>query len=155
MAASRYDGVEVATATVPDGARGVREVRYLRRRALPDPRALTTLAVHRVAAGDRLDLVAARYLGEPTAAWQVADANAALGLLARPRRRPYRPRARLRLAAGRVVAARAVLPRRDRGDLRPDAAGALRRHRHGDEARARAGRRRVDDHGHRGRRRQP
>ena len=78
MPASRYDGVEVATATVPDGARGMREVRYLRRRALPDPGALTTLAVHRVAAGDRLDLVAARYLGEATAAWQVADANAAL-----------------------------------------------------------------------------
>jgi hypothetical protein len=78
MAAGRYDGVEVATATVPDGGRGVREVRYLRRRALPDPRALTTLAVHRVASGDRLDLIAARYLGEPTAAWQVADANAAL-----------------------------------------------------------------------------
>ena len=28
--------------------------------------------------GDRLDLVAARYLGDPTAAWQVADANGAL-----------------------------------------------------------------------------
>ena len=36
------------------------------------------LAVHRVAAGDRLDLIAARYLGDPTAAWQIADANAAL-----------------------------------------------------------------------------
>jgi hypothetical protein len=78
MAVGRYDGVEVATATVPDGAQGVREVRYLRRRALPDPGALTVLAVHRVAAGDRLDLIAARYLGESTAAWQVADANAAL-----------------------------------------------------------------------------
>lgn len=78
MAAGRYDGVEIATATVPDGARGTRAVRYLRRRALPDPRTLTTLAVHQVTTGDRLDLVAARYLGEPTAAWQVADANVAL-----------------------------------------------------------------------------
>lgn len=78
MASGRYDGVEVATTTVPDGAQGVREVRYLRRRELPDPRMQTTLALHRVAGGDRLDLVTARYLGEPTAAWQVADANAAL-----------------------------------------------------------------------------
>lgn len=78
MAAGRYDGVEIATATVPDGARGTRAVRYLRRRTLPDPRSLTTLVVHQVTAGDRLDLVAARYLGEPTADWQVADANAAL-----------------------------------------------------------------------------
>jgi hypothetical protein len=78
MASGRYDGVEIATTTMPDGAQGVREVRYLRRRELPDPRTLTTLALHRVAGGDRLDLVAARYLGDPTAAWQVADANAAL-----------------------------------------------------------------------------
>ena len=78
MASGRYDGVEVATTTAPDGAQGVREVRYLRRRELPDPRALTTLALHRVTAGDRLDLIAARYLGEPTATWQIADANAAL-----------------------------------------------------------------------------
>jgi hypothetical protein len=78
MASGRYDGVEIATTNVPDGAQGVRAVRYLRRRELPDPRMLTTLALHRVAAGDRLDLVAARYLGDPIAAWQVADANAVL-----------------------------------------------------------------------------
>lgn len=78
MASGRYDGVEVATTTVADGAQGVREVRYLRERELPDPRDLTTLTLHRVTSGDRLDLVAARYLGEPTAAWQLADANTAL-----------------------------------------------------------------------------
>jgi hypothetical protein len=78
MASGRYDGIEVATTTVSDGAQGVREIRYLRRRALPDPGAATVLAVHRVAARDRLDLVAARYLGDATAAWRVADANAAL-----------------------------------------------------------------------------
>lgn len=78
MAAGRYDGVDIATTTVPDGAQGVREVRHLRRRELPEPRTLTTLTLHRVASGDRLDLISARYLGEPTAAWQVADANAAL-----------------------------------------------------------------------------
>ena len=74
----RYDGLEVATATVPDGTGGVREVPYWRRRLLPDPGAVVPLAMHPVTAQDRLDLVAARHLGDPTAFWQVADANAAL-----------------------------------------------------------------------------
>jgi hypothetical protein len=78
VAAGRYDAVEVATTQVPDGAGGVRDVRYLRRRALPDPRGIRPLAVHRVAAGDRLDLLAHRYLGDPMASWSVADANNAL-----------------------------------------------------------------------------
>lgn len=78
MATGRYDGVGTAAVPVPDGAGGTREVRYSRRRALPDPRAVPAVAVHRVAAGDRLDLLSATYLGDPLAAWQVADANAAL-----------------------------------------------------------------------------
>ncbi|MEQ4208816.1 LysM domain-containing protein [Actinopolymorpha sp. B17G11] len=77
-AGSRYDGVEIATATVPDGAGGSREVRYLRRRAVPDPAAAAPMALHAVAADDRLDLVTARYLGDPAAFWRIADANAAL-----------------------------------------------------------------------------
>src|SRR4051794_8248703 len=76
-ATDRYGGLEVATATVPDGQGGTREVRYWRRRQLPSG-ATTALAVHPVSAQDRLDLVTARYLGDPTAFWQVADANAAL-----------------------------------------------------------------------------
>lgn len=71
--ASRYDGVEVATIRV-----GERDVRYLRRRELPDPRDVRPLAFHDVVQGDRLDLLAARYLGDPLAAWQIADANTAL-----------------------------------------------------------------------------
>ena len=74
----RYDGVEKAEVEGPDGAGGRRTVRYLRRRRLPDPRDVRPLALHRVDAADRLDLVAARYLGDPLAAWQVADANVAL-----------------------------------------------------------------------------
>jgi hypothetical protein len=77
MATSRYDGVETATVTISDGV-GTREVRYWRRRELPDPRATRVVAVHRVSAGDRLDLVSATYLGDPEAAWQIADANTAL-----------------------------------------------------------------------------
>lgn len=75
---SRYDGVEIATAVVPDGVGGEREVRYLRRRPVPQPSASPPLALHRVAEGDRLDLVSTRYLGDPTAFWRVADANDAL-----------------------------------------------------------------------------
>jgi hypothetical protein len=75
---SRYDGVETAALQVPDGARGQREVRYLRRRTPADPATARVLAVHRVGADDRLDLVTARYLGDPSAFWRVADANAAL-----------------------------------------------------------------------------
>jgi hypothetical protein len=72
----RYEGLEVATTVVDDGAGGTREVRYLRRR--PPPRAATPLARHRVGSDDRLDLITARYLGDPTAWWRVADANPCL-----------------------------------------------------------------------------
>ena len=73
---SRYDGAEVATVQVADGTGGQREVRYLLRRR--PPAAAPTLAVHEVAEDDRLDLLAARYLGDPTAFWRICDANAAL-----------------------------------------------------------------------------
>lgn len=78
MAPSRYDGVEIATTTVPDGAGGERAVRYLRRRRAPAAPTVPPLAHHRVGDDDRLDLIAARYLGDPLAAWRIADANTAL-----------------------------------------------------------------------------
>ncbi|MGV9809024.1 hypothetical protein [Micromonospora chersina] len=74
----RYDSVPVAGTTVPDGAGGLREVRYLRRRPLPDLRDVRAAATHRVTAGDRLDLISHRYLGDATAWWRIADANGAL-----------------------------------------------------------------------------
>ena len=78
MATSRYANVAVAEVTVPDGAGGERTVRYLLRRRLLDPTQVPPIAHHRLDAADRLDLVAARYLGDPLAAWQVADVNLAL-----------------------------------------------------------------------------
>ncbi len=78
MGTSRYANVGVAEVTVPDGAGGQRTVRYLLRRRLLDPSVVPPVAHHRVDAADRLDLVAARYLGDPLAAWQVADVNLAL-----------------------------------------------------------------------------
>ncbi|MFZ3493210.1 LysM domain-containing protein [Streptomyces sp. 5.8] len=75
---SRYAGIDIATATVIDGVGGTREVRYLLRRPLPDPQRLPVLALHQVARDDRMDLIAARHLGDPTAFWLIADANGAL-----------------------------------------------------------------------------
>jgi len=75
---SRYDAAGRATTTLPDGTGATREVRYLRRRAAPTDPTLPPAALHRVADDDRLDLIAARYLGDPLSFWRIADANAAL-----------------------------------------------------------------------------
>jgi hypothetical protein len=71
---SRYANVEVAEWTSPDG----RIVPYLRRRFVPAGKNPTVLAQHRVARGDRLDNVTARYLSDPEVFWRVADVNEAI-----------------------------------------------------------------------------
>ncbi|WP_406835055.1 LysM peptidoglycan-binding domain-containing protein [Streptomyces sp. AHU1] len=71
---SRYHDTPVAVHTGPDG----REIPYLRRRLLPDPAGLSGIAEHTVSAGDRLDLLAHRYLGSADQWWQIADANPVL-----------------------------------------------------------------------------
>jgi hypothetical protein len=68
---SRYAPVEQVQDDLPDGRRVVR----LRRRFVPRPETLATAGYHRVAEGERIDHVAARAVGDPTAWWQVADAN--------------------------------------------------------------------------------
>lgn len=72
---SRYAGLAIAAIAVPDGAGHERDVRYLRRRFPPQPEALATLAEHVVVRGDRLDLIAASTLGDPTQFWRICDAN--------------------------------------------------------------------------------
>lgn len=74
----RYDRLPIAAVTIPDGAGGTREVRYRRRRTLPDPAGMTRLNTHTVSEQDRLDLIADRYLGDPLAFWRVTDANPCL-----------------------------------------------------------------------------
>jgi hypothetical protein len=74
---SRYDTDTVLTVIVPDGRGGTSEVRYLPRRLPIDPDT-SPLAVHRVTEADRLDVLAERYLGDPSAAWMIAEANRAL-----------------------------------------------------------------------------
>jgi hypothetical protein len=73
---SRYYGIATAEITLADG----RVVRYLRRRFLPDPATLVTIAEHRVGDGDRTDNLAAKYLGDPLQSWRMADANLTLRL---------------------------------------------------------------------------
>ena len=53
-------------------------VTYLRRRFVPPPENLALLQWHRVAQGERLDNIAAKYLGDPEQFWRLCDANRAL-----------------------------------------------------------------------------
>jgi hypothetical protein len=71
---SRYFEVETATLTLPDG----REVRYLRRRFLPPAGTGAIFAEHTVTEGERLDHIAARFLGDPELFWQLCDINNAM-----------------------------------------------------------------------------
>lgn len=71
---SRYYTIETATYTLPDG----REVAYKRRRIIPASETMTLIAQVTVMQSDRLDLIAARTIGDPTQFWHIADANDAI-----------------------------------------------------------------------------
>ncbi|MDX3248700.1 LysM domain-containing protein [Streptomyces sp. ME18-1-4] len=71
---SRYHAVPTTTRTLADG----RTVTHLRRRFLPQPEELMVVGEHVVAAGERLDLIAARRYGDPEQSWLIADANRAM-----------------------------------------------------------------------------
>ncbi|MFF5077468.1 LysM domain-containing protein [Actinoplanes sp. NPDC000266] len=66
---SRYFGAETAIHG---------DIPYLRRRLLPQPGSFASVAEHEVSAGDRGDLLANRYLGDPELWWRLADANGVL-----------------------------------------------------------------------------
>jgi hypothetical protein len=71
---SRYRGIPVAKLELP----GQPPVPYLRRRFIPPPERFAEVQRHTVVEGDRIDNVAAQYLGDPELYWQVADANGAM-----------------------------------------------------------------------------
>jgi hypothetical protein len=71
---SRYAGFAVVAY---DPGNGDPPVPYLARRLVPLPERLATLGEHEVVEGDRLDLVAARWYGDPELWWRIADANPA------------------------------------------------------------------------------
>jgi nucleoid-associated protein YgaU len=70
---SRYYGFGVLQYTAPSG----QVIPYLARRIVPQPGApnYATINQYTVVQGDRLDLVAAKYLGDPLMDWLICDAN--------------------------------------------------------------------------------
>jgi nucleoid-associated protein YgaU len=73
---SRYCGYGVLQYTAPDG----QTVAYLARRIVPQPGApnYATINQYTVHQNDRLDLIAAKYLGDPLLFWLICDANGAI-----------------------------------------------------------------------------
>ncbi len=71
---SRYLGIEITQMVLPDG----RKVAHLRRRFVPPPERFVLIQEHVVAQGDRLDNIAAQYLGDPEQFWKICDANRAM-----------------------------------------------------------------------------
>ena len=72
---SRYNDIETAKMTVTDSRGKPRVVSYKRRRFVPSGATITALAEHTVAQGDRLDNLAARYVGDPEQFWRICDDN--------------------------------------------------------------------------------
>lgn len=68
---SRYFGIDTLTYVNSQGA----SVIYLQRRFLPPPDQFQLLQEHTVIQGERLDNIAAQYLGDPTLFWRLCDAN--------------------------------------------------------------------------------
>jgi hypothetical protein len=71
---SRYHGTDTAQWTRPDGELLV----FARRRFIPAPEHFATLQEHRVNSGDRIDNLAAQYLGDPQQYWRLCDGNGAM-----------------------------------------------------------------------------
>jgi nucleoid-associated protein YgaU len=71
---SRYLGIPTSTLTTADG----RTVAYVQRRFVPQPEQLAQVQQHKVTQGERLDVIAAQYLGDPELFWRIADANRAM-----------------------------------------------------------------------------
>jgi hypothetical protein len=71
---SRYAGLDVATFQRPDGTSLV----YVRRRFIAPPERFALLQEHVVVEGERLDNLAALYVGDPEQFWRLCDANAVL-----------------------------------------------------------------------------
>ena len=68
---SRYYGIETAELVTAAG----QTVKYVRRRLLPAAERFALLQEHVVSGGERLDNIAARYLGDPEQFWRICDAN--------------------------------------------------------------------------------
>ncbi len=74
VATSRYYGLNTETLTKADGT----TIIYLKRRFVPSPDQFQLLQNHTVTQDERLDNIAARFLGDPELFWRIADANGAM-----------------------------------------------------------------------------
>jgi len=73
-ATSRYYGLPVENLVLPNGT----TIAYVSRRFVPGPERFQTLQHHTVTQGERLDNIAATYLGDPDLFWRLCDANCAM-----------------------------------------------------------------------------
>ncbi|MCL1976756.1 MAG: hypothetical protein FWG55_01395 [Candidatus Bathyarchaeota archaeon] len=71
---SRYTQIEDAVLTTENG----QVIRYKKRRFLPEGEKMSLLQEVTVTAGDRLDLISSRVLGDPEQFWRICDANNAM-----------------------------------------------------------------------------
>lgn len=71
---SRYYATGTTSLTSVTGEK----IPHLRRRFVPSPDRFALLQEHQVKEGDRLDNIAARYLGDPEQFWRICDANGVL-----------------------------------------------------------------------------
>jgi hypothetical protein len=71
---SRYYNLGTATYNTANG----RTIAYVRRRFLPQGQTMPLLVELIIVQGDRLDLIAARTLGDPEQFWRICDANNAM-----------------------------------------------------------------------------
>jgi hypothetical protein len=82
-ASSRYCSVENGEYITSEG----RKISYFKRRFLPQGSAQPLLIEMKVGEGDRLDVLASKFLGDPEQFWRICDANDAMNpfdLLAEP-----------------------------------------------------------------------
>ena len=70
---SRYYGAPIETLTTATGQDAV----YIQRRIIPQPTVYSTTQDYVVVDGDRLDNLAAKFLGDPLLFWVICDANGA------------------------------------------------------------------------------
>lgn len=71
---SRYYNIDTSTLEDANGNKTV----YLQRRFVPAPERFALLLEHVVKQAERLDNIAAQYLGDPEQFWRICDANRAL-----------------------------------------------------------------------------
>lgn len=71
---SRYYGLPTLSFVTREG----RTIQYISRRFIPQPHSFATIEVHTVVEGERVDLLASQFFGDPLQYWRLCDANLAV-----------------------------------------------------------------------------